>query len=230
MTDTTITVHRHRMRIEQPNAIAFATALTTGTPAVPGYAYTGQEYAAAELLTRQYLDRRHVSFPDLNTTIAGTMLDERDALNKVASFCAHSGQFYLEFWTFDYGDVTVHASASMWHDNAFIARTLALVPALTRSALRVTTRADHTTRVVNPSLADVIERKCGAAWLSEPEHPEALADDFDVRVIKGPGLTDDVWSQPDPEPGDDITYDTAYSGGVRAEYVLVPKQARSPRP
>lgn len=41
MTDSTaITVHRHRMRIEQPNAIAFATALTTGTPAVPGYTYS----------------------------------------------------------------------------------------------------------------------------------------------------------------------------------------------
>ena len=86
MTDiTAFTVHRHRMRIERPNAIAFATALATGTPAVPGYTYTSQEYAAAELLIRQYIDPRRVSFPDLNTTIAGTMIDERDALNKVAS-------------------------------------------------------------------------------------------------------------------------------------------------
>lgn len=224
MTDiTAFTVHRHRMRIERPNAIAFATALATGTPAVPGYTYTSQEYAAAELLIRQYIDPRRVSFPDLNTTIAGTMIDERDALNKVASFCAHRGQFYIEVWTFMYGDGTVHASASMWHDNAFITRTLALVPALTRSALRVTTRTDHTSGVHNPKLADVIERKCGAAWLSEPEFPEALADDFDVRVIKGPGLTDDVWSQPDPEPGDDINHDFAYNSGVSAEYVLVPK-------
>lgn len=224
MTDSTpITVHRYRMRIEQPNAIAFATALTTGTPAVPGYTYTGQEVTAAGLLTHQYLDRRHVAFPDLNTTIAGTMYDERDALNRIASFCAHRGQFYIEFWTFTYADGTVHASASMWHDNAFIDRTLALVPALTRSALRVTTRTDHTTRVSNPSLADVIKRRCGAAWLSEPEHPESLADDFDVRVVTGPALTDTVWSQPDPEPGEDITHDTVYSSGVHAEYVLVPK-------
>lgn len=224
MTDSTaITVHRRRMRIEQPNAIALATALATGTPAVPGYTYTGHEVAATELLTRQYIDARRVSFPDLSTTIAGTMIDERDALNKVASFCAHRGPFYIEVWTFMYADGTVHASASMWHDNAFIARTLALVPALTRSALRVTTRTDHTSGAYNPKLADVIERRCGAAWLSEPEFPEALADDFDVRVIKGPGLTDDVWSQPDPEPGDDLTHDAVYSSGVHAEYVLAPK-------
>lgn len=220
MTPAPITVHRQRMRIEHPNAIAFATALVTGTPAVPGYNYTGHEVAAAELLTRQYIDPRRVSFPDLNTTIAGTMYDERDALNKVAAFCAHRGQFYLEVWTFTYDDGTVHASASMWHDNSFITRTLALVPELTRSALRVTTRTDHVTAVHNPLLADVIERTCGAAWLSEPEHPEALADDFDIRIVTGPGLTDDVWSNPDPEPGDDLTHDTVYSSGVHAEYVL----------
>lgn len=223
MTTAPITTHRHRMRIEQPNAIAFATALVTGTPAVPGYNYTGHEVAAAELLTRQYIDPRRVSFPDLNTTIAGTMYDERDALNKVAAFCAHRGQFYIEVWTFTYDDGTVHACASMWRDNAFISRTLALVTELTRSTLRVTTRTDHVARSLNPSLADVIERRFGPAWLSSPEHAQALADDFDIQVVKGPGLTDDVWSQPDPEPGENLDYDLIYAAGVSAEYVLTRK-------
>lgn len=220
---TDITARRYRMRIEQPNAITFATALVTGIPAVPGYTYTSQELTAAGLLTRQYLDRHHVSFPDLKTTISGTMYDERDALNKIASFCAHRGQFYLELWTFEYGEGTVHASASMWHDNAFIARTLAFTPELTRAVLRVTTRTDHAGVLLSPNLEDVVVRRCGASWMSEPEYPEALADDFDIRVVRGPALTDDVWSQPDPEPGEDLAHDSVYNSGVSAEYVLVPK-------
>lgn len=220
---TAITARRYRMRIEQPNAITFATTLVTGIPVVPGYTYTSQELTAAGLLTRQYLDRHHVSFPDLKTTIAGTMYDERDALNKIASFCAHRGQFYLELWTFEYGEGTVHASASMWHDNAFIARTLAFTPELTRAVLRVTTRTAHAGVLLSPNLEDVVVRRCGASWMSEPEYPEALADEFDIRVVRGPALTDAVWSQPDPEPGEDLTHDAIYNSGVSAEYVLVPK-------
>lgn len=217
----TVTMTRTRVRLEQHEVAAIATALVTGSPAAVNYSWSCQASHFASLVNDQWVATSYVPFPALQPTDNAAA-----ALHILGTFISGTGPFYAEFFTFDQ-DETLHANACVWDKDPERA-TFGFSSTVRADGVYTTTRGGGFNKTSRPrshmptaeALNYFIFDDAAALPGVPPADPSLLLRTCDVVTSRGIALDDPAWHQEIPAPGEDLTFESIFPSGVRGRYEL----------